>query len=62
MSTAQARKPLDSQIASVTELVKAGNRDELLDQFKELEKENKRCDGREWPHAAELAERASLVL
>lgn len=40
----QARKLLDSRIASVTELVKARQRrDELLDQIKEAERENKRA-------------------
>ena len=40
----QARKLLDSRIASVTELVKARQRrDELLDQMKEAERENKRA-------------------
>lgn len=40
----QARKLLDSRIASVTELVKARQRrDELQEQMKETERENKRA-------------------
>lgn len=43
----QARKLLDSRIASVTELVKARQRrDELLDQIKEAEREDKRAYAR----------------
>lgn len=43
----QARKLLDSRIASVTELVKARQRrDELLEQIKEAERENKRAYAR----------------
>jgi len=43
----QARKLLDSRITSVTELVKARQRrDELLDQVKEAERENKRAYAR----------------
>lgn len=40
----QARKLLDSRIDSVTELVKARQRrDELLEQIKEAERDNKRA-------------------
>lgn len=43
----QARKLLDSRIASVTGLVKARQRrDELLEQIKEAERENKRAYSR----------------
>jgi len=43
----QARKLLDSRIASVTELVKARQRrDELLEQIKDAERENKRAYAR----------------